>query len=47
MNDVEVTKARGFAQAKPHRELYWDFVLATPEEGAEAREKLRSSWVKA
>jgi len=46
VDDVEVTKARGFAQAKPHRALHQDFILATPKEGDEAREKLRSSWVK-
>jgi hypothetical protein len=32
-----VTRARGFKDAKTHEVLKFDFVLATLEEGAEAR----------
>ncbi|KAJ7709024.1 intradiol ring-cleavage dioxygenase [Mycena rosella] len=37
--DVTVTRARGFKEAKSHEVLKHDFVLATPEEGAEARKR--------
>ncbi|KAJ6621463.1 intradiol ring-cleavage dioxygenase [Mycena sp. CBHHK59/15] len=37
--DVEVTRARGFKDAKTHKVLKRDFVLATMEEGAEARKQ--------
>ncbi|KAJ7114085.1 intradiol ring-cleavage dioxygenase [Mycena epipterygia] len=37
--DVEVTRARGFKEAKAHQVLKHDFVLATTEEGAAARKK--------
>ncbi|KAG6909012.1 hypothetical protein DXG01_002398 [Tephrocybe rancida] len=37
VTDEAKTLARGFANAKPHAYLNKDFVLATPEEGAEAR----------
>jgi len=40
INDVSITKARGFQQAVPHAYLKRDFVLATPEQGAEARRKI-------
>lgn len=43
VDDVEVSKARGFPQAKPHYALHYDFILATPEEGAEAREKPKAT----
>ncbi|KAJ7173444.1 intradiol ring-cleavage dioxygenase [Mycena filopes] len=36
-NDVAVTKARGFKDAKPHEVLKQDFVLATVAEATEAR----------
>ncbi|ESK93176.1 intradiol ring-cleavage dioxygenase [Moniliophthora roreri MCA 2997] len=39
VNDTTKTLARGFKEAKPHMELHRDFVLATPEEGREARKK--------
>ncbi|KIK02734.1 hypothetical protein K443DRAFT_5879 [Laccaria amethystina LaAM-08-1] len=39
-NDVAISKARGFKEAKPHTYLKKDFILATPEEGAAARKKL-------
>ncbi|KAJ6552878.1 intradiol ring-cleavage dioxygenase [Mycena capillaripes] len=37
--DLEVTRARGFKEAKMHQVVKYDFVLATPEEGAEARKR--------
>ncbi|KAF8067930.1 intradiol ring-cleavage dioxygenase [Lyophyllum atratum] len=37
VTDVAKTKARGFAEEKPHAYLKQDFVLATPEEGDMAR----------
>ncbi|KAG6884927.1 hypothetical protein C0993_007191 [Termitomyces sp. T159_Od127] len=37
VTDENKTMARGFAQRKPHTYVKKDFVLATPEEGAEAR----------
>jgi len=37
--DVEVTRARGFKDAKTHEVLKRDFVLATVEEATEARKK--------
>lgn len=37
VTDTATTKSRGFAQAKPHKLLKRDFILVTPEEGAEAR----------
>ncbi|KAJ7483338.1 intradiol ring-cleavage dioxygenase [Mycena latifolia] len=37
--DVEVTRARGFRDAKSHEVLKHDFILATLEEGAEARKQ--------
>ncbi|KAF5383255.1 hypothetical protein D9615_004905 [Tricholomella constricta] len=37
VTDVAKTKARGFAEGKPHVYLKQDFILATPEEGAAAR----------
>lgn len=40
VEDTSVTLARGFKDAKSHMELKHDFVLATPEEGAEARRKV-------
>ncbi|KAJ7588072.1 intradiol ring-cleavage dioxygenase [Mycena floridula] len=39
VTDTSVTLKRGFPQAKEHREVKFDFVLATPEEGAAARKK--------
>ncbi|KAJ7261893.1 intradiol ring-cleavage dioxygenase [Mycena rebaudengoi] len=36
-SDIQVTRARGFKDAKTHEVLKFDFVLATLEEGAEAR----------
>ncbi|KXN82765.1 Hydroxyquinol 1,2-dioxygenase [Leucoagaricus sp. SymC.cos] len=47
VDDVELTKARGFPQAKPHYALHYDFVLATPEEGAKARGQYKAAWEKA
>ncbi|KAF9446620.1 intradiol ring-cleavage dioxygenase [Macrolepiota fuliginosa MF-IS2] len=47
VDDVKVTKARGFPRAIPHKELHFDFIMATPEEGAIARQKLSSTWSKA
>lgn len=45
MTDLALSKQRGFKEAKPHVYLKRDFVLATNEQGAEARElvKQRSS----
>ncbi|KAF8198483.1 intradiol ring-cleavage dioxygenase [Pholiota molesta] len=40
INDVSVTQRRGFRDPKPHAYLKRDFVLATPEQCAEARRKL-------
>ncbi|KAG6873332.1 hypothetical protein C0995_000191 [Termitomyces sp. Mi166 len=37
VTDEDKTIARGFKQKKPHAYLKKDFVLATPEEGAQAR----------
>ncbi|KAJ7663908.1 intradiol ring-cleavage dioxygenase [Mycena polygramma] len=37
--DIEVTRARGFREAKMHKVLKFDFVLATIEEGKEARKR--------
>lgn len=37
ISDVSITKARGFREDISHAYLKQDFVLATPEEGAEAR----------
>ncbi|KAG6866315.1 hypothetical protein C0991_005782 [Blastosporella zonata] len=37
VTDEAKTIARGFAQGKPHAYLEKDFILATPEEGIEAR----------
>ncbi|KAJ3563675.1 hypothetical protein NP233_g8787 [Leucocoprinus birnbaumii] len=47
VEDVAVSKARGFPQAKPHHVLHYDIIMATPEEGAAAREKSRATWAKA
>lgn len=44
VEDVKVSKARGFPQAKPHHVLHYDIILATPEEGAKAREKSKATW---
>ena len=43
VEDVETTKQRGFKQAKAHKELKRDFVLATKEEAEEARKKAMPS----
>ncbi|KNZ73269.1 Hydroxyquinol 1,2-dioxygenase [Termitomyces sp. J132] len=40
VTDEDKTIARGFVQRKPHVYLKKDFVLATPEEGAEARKAI-------
>ncbi|KAF7761431.1 hypothetical protein Agabi119p4_9423 [Agaricus bisporus var. burnettii] len=40
VKDPKAALSRGFPQARPHHALHYDFVLATPEEGANAREKL-------
>ncbi|KAF8957385.1 intradiol ring-cleavage dioxygenase [Flammula alnicola] len=40
VDDLSLTKSRGFKEAKPHAYLKKDFVLATVEQGAEARLKL-------
>jgi len=39
INDVSITKARGFKDPKPHIYLKHDFVLATVDECVEARKK--------
>jgi len=39
INDLSISKARGFKEPKPHLYLKHDFVLATVEECAEARRK--------
>ncbi|KAF7345468.1 Intradiol ring-cleavage dioxygenase [Mycena venus] len=43
--DVEVTRKRGFKEATSHKVLKHDFVLATPEEGAEARKRIMPNTV--
>ncbi|KAJ3512410.1 hypothetical protein NLJ89_g3540 [Agrocybe chaxingu] len=40
VTDVSLSKARGFKDAKPHAYLKRDFILVTPEQGAEARRVL-------
>jgi len=40
VEDLSLSKARGFKEAKSHAYLKKDFVLATPEQGAEARRAL-------
>ncbi|KAJ7498093.1 intradiol ring-cleavage dioxygenase [Mycena galericulata] len=37
--NIEVTRARGFKESTSHKVLKYDFVLATPEEGAGARKR--------
>ncbi len=37
MTDKDLSLKRGFKDGQPHVELLRDFVLATPEEGKEAR----------
>ncbi|CAA7268866.1 unnamed protein product [Cyclocybe aegerita] len=37
VTDVSLSQARGFKEAKPHAYLKRDFILITPEQGAEAR----------
>jgi len=39
INDISISKARGFKEPKPHAYLKHDFVLATVEECAELRKK--------
>ncbi|KAK0440916.1 intradiol ring-cleavage dioxygenase [Desarmillaria tabescens] len=39
IKDTSLTLARGFQRAEPHAELKQDFILATPEECAEARKR--------
>lgn len=39
INDLSVSKARGFKEPKPHVYVKQDFVLATVEECVEARRK--------
>jgi hypothetical protein len=39
IDDLSISKARGFKEAKPHAYLKQNFVLATPEEGTEARKR--------
>ncbi|KAK0203165.1 intradiol ring-cleavage dioxygenase [Desarmillaria ectypa] len=39
VTDTSLTLARGFQRAEPHAELKQDFILATPEECAEARKR--------
>jgi hypothetical protein len=46
VEDVEVSKARGFPKAKPHHALHFDFIMATPEEGTKAREKGKTTWAR-
>jgi hypothetical protein len=43
VDDVEMTKQRGFKQAKAHKELKRDSILATKEEAVEARRKAMPS----
>ncbi|KAK1224673.1 hypothetical protein PQX77_012419 [Marasmius sp. AFHP31] len=43
VDDLSVTLSRGFKDAKPHKELEFDFVLATPQECDEARRKVMPS----
>jgi protocatechuate 3,4-dioxygenase beta subunit len=43
VDDLSLSKSRGFKEAKPHAYLKQDFVLATPEQGAEARRLLATS----
>jgi len=40
VKDISLSKLRGFKEAKPHAYIKRDFVLATPEQGAEARRAL-------
>ncbi|KDR72706.1 hypothetical protein GALMADRAFT_761838 [Galerina marginata CBS 339.88] len=40
VEDIAVSKSRGFKESKPHAYLKKDFVLATLEQGAEARRAL-------
>jgi len=39
INDLSISKARGFKESKPHTYLKHDFVLATVDECVEARKK--------
>ncbi|KAK0207653.1 intradiol ring-cleavage dioxygenase [Armillaria fumosa] len=39
ITDTSLTLARGFQRTEPHAELRQDFILATPEECAEARKR--------
>ncbi|KAF8900225.1 intradiol ring-cleavage dioxygenase [Mucidula mucida] len=41
--DTSVTLERGFAEARPHAEVKYDFVLATVEECAELRKSLKAN----
>jgi protocatechuate 3,4-dioxygenase beta subunit len=43
MTDLALSKQRGFKEAKPHAYLKRDFVLATNEQGAEARELVKQT----
>ncbi|KAE9411569.1 intradiol ring-cleavage dioxygenase [Gymnopus androsaceus JB14] len=40
VSDKELSLKRGFKEGKPHVELHRDIILATPEEGREARKKM-------
>lgn len=37
IEDLAMSKARGFKDAKPHAYVKKDFVLATPDQGVKAR----------
>jgi len=43
VEDLSLSKSRGFKDAKPHAYLQKDFILATSEQGAEARKVLARS----
>lgn len=43
IDDLSISKARGFKESKPHLYLKHDFVLATVDECVEARRKAGSN----
>ena len=45
IDDLSISKARGFKESKPHLYLKQDFVLATVDECVEARRKAGSNWL--
>ncbi|KAF9558566.1 intradiol ring-cleavage dioxygenase [Agrocybe pediades] len=47
VEDVELTKARGFKEAKPHAYIKRDIVLATHEEAVKARQLLATQYKRA